>query len=265
MSYYSCYSICNITEYFGIVDSITTTTTNTIWFRGVGSTKFKLSPSIMRHCEISDHKSMEKMEDRLLIRFKERSLPYLKDRIEDDWQLLFLMQHYGIPTRFLDWTENPAIALFFALSSAKKNNGTYMEDAAVWLLDPYKWNKHVFHHVGWDDGPMSISNDYIKNGYSPGRINNRSAVAVYGIHNSPRIVAQRGSFSILGTDTNSLDEQFYKDNNFDNTTIQKIIIEKSNIERLLKKLISMGITDATIYPDLVGLGLEIKRVHGYEV
>ena len=42
-----------------------------------------------------------------------------------------MMQHYGAPTRLLDWTESPLLALYFAL---KQNYGYY--DAAIWMLNP---------------------------------------------------------------------------------------------------------------------------------
>ena len=50
------------------------------------------------------------------------------------------MQHHGAPTRLLDWTESPTIALYFAV---RDNPGYY--DSSVWMLDPYEMNKRVIH------------------------------------------------------------------------------------------------------------------------
>lgn len=54
----------------------------------------------------------------------------------DSWERVCFMQHYGIKTRFLDWTNDFDIALFFAFEGwnpeEKTNNGI----ATVWVLDP---------------------------------------------------------------------------------------------------------------------------------
>ena len=54
----------------------------------------------------------------------------------NNWDWYFVMQHYGAPTRLLDWTEGALHGLYFAL----RNNYGY-DDAAVWVLNPWKFNK----------------------------------------------------------------------------------------------------------------------------
>lgn len=49
--------------------------------------------------------------------------------LKDGWEILFLAQHHGVPTRLLDWTKNILVALFFAVASSETT------DAAVWCLD----------------------------------------------------------------------------------------------------------------------------------
>ena len=60
---------------------------------------------------------MEK-ESGIIDRFKERCIPHLDRQLVGDWEYLFLMQHHGVLTRLLDWSENPFFALYFAIESA---------------------------------------------------------------------------------------------------------------------------------------------------
>ena len=93
---------------------------------------------------------------------------------------------------------------------------------------------------------------------------NELPVAILGIHNSPRIVAQRGSFSLFGKSLLPMDDTFEK-NPFPDDTLSKLVIPSALIKPLLDKLVWMGISDSVVYPDLEGLAKETKRQFGYEV
>src|SRR5687767_11832697 len=84
-------------------------------FRGNSRASHGLIPTLYRHPSIRSIDELRKLERQLMTRFRQRSIPYRSRDLIDDWEALFFMQHYGVPTRLLDWTENPSIALHFAL------------------------------------------------------------------------------------------------------------------------------------------------------
>ncbi len=68
-----------------------------VWYRGHSDEQWSLIPSLMRMPASPD------IEQALFHEFK-RSATRLFDRRYSDWEILFDMQHYGVPTRLLDWS-----------------------------------------------------------------------------------------------------------------------------------------------------------------
>ena len=93
---------------------------------------------------------------------------------------------------------------------------------------------------------------------------NDHPVAILGIHNSPRIVAQRGSFCLFGKSLDPM-EEIFENGHFPDDALEKTIVPAGQIQDLLQKLIWMGISDSVIYPDLEGLAKETKRLLGFRV
>ena len=205
-----------------------------------------------------------------MARFRQRSLPFHSRSWEDDWDVLFFMQHYRIPTRLLDWTENPFIALYFSLMDASYDIGNsgpiFNKPVAVWVLDPVIWNRHALRHQSFDGGVLSQDDEALK-GYRPTgdfRSMNVLPVALYGSHNSPRIVAQRGVFVALGQKTSSM-ANLYVSHSFPEGCLFKLIINSKYIGEIRKAISRHGITDSVVFPDLDGLAKEIRRSFGFEV
>jgi len=240
-----------------------------LWYRGCGSCHYKLEPSLHRNPEISTNKEMLDLEVKIIDRFSQRSVPYVSPTVRGDWEILFFIQHFGIPSRLLDWTENPFVALYFALTSAVKKNikgiAAY-EKVVIWILDPVLWNREVLKDITYKGGILSIESKHLY-AYKPRTefdLMKDDPVCMFGTHNSARIVAQRGVFSVFGKNKRSM-EDVVSTNGFGNTTLQRLTIEPDRIEPLLDSLISIGITDSVIFPDLTGLATELKRFFKFKV
>jgi hypothetical protein len=104
-------------EFVSLIEKELSHNGSLLWFRGCGRSDYKLLPTLYRHPSLSTLEEYAKLEQDLMTRFRQRSLPFHNRSLQDDWDTLFFMQHYGIPTRLLDWTENPFIALYFAVMS----------------------------------------------------------------------------------------------------------------------------------------------------
>lgn len=243
-----------------------------LWFRGCGNSNYKLSPTIHRHPIIKDPKSIIELEQKIVNRFKQRSIPFLNRNLnlENKWEVLFYMQHYGTPTRLLDWSENPYIALYFAVTSSSYKRVDkkieYLNDVSIWFLDPVKWNRKILEDVGYSEGIISYESKHIDSfePFTDFNLMREKPIAIYGTHNSGRIVAQRGVFTIFGKGIKPM-EVIFDEDKFSGDTLIKIVIPKEKIQDILDSLISIGITDSVVFPDLDGLSKEVKRFYKFDI
>src|ERR1700734_4089370 len=104
-----------------------------LWFRGQRSAEWDLRPRIYR----PEYEGADDSEIRL--EFEGNGLQLAATNLNrTKWEWYFLMQHYGAPTRLLDWTGNPLAALYFAIADECEEDNK--NDAAVWAFDPWRWN-----------------------------------------------------------------------------------------------------------------------------
>src|SRR4029078_9234530 len=103
-------------------------------FRGHCEENGRLLPGLARFDWPSDDKRAD-TEQSVYFDFVTRAGDSLSQN-SDPWAHIFAMQHFGLHTRLLDWTETLGVAIYFALKSGSGN-------AAVWMLDPYALNKQT--------------------------------------------------------------------------------------------------------------------------
>lgn len=234
------------------------------WFRGTRAEKHRLEPGLYRHPTIKGPNELIELEWQLLASFKQQAPPFVGQLPETDLELLFLMQHYRVPTRLLDWSENPFVALFFALENCREELAGEERDAAVWLLDPVAMNTIA---TTGQEGEATILGAFADelDGYKPRRegksLNRLLPLAIFGIHNSPRIVAQRGTFTIFGKDTTPIESNDKISGA--NGCAKKIVIAGAHKKTVFTDLFGVGISDSVVYPDLDGLGRELRNRRGF--
>lgn len=234
---------------------------NELWYRGISRSSHSLLPGLFRHPILKTIDEITALESQIYQEFTFRSPSYDGLR-RDDWDRLFLMQHYRSPTRLLDWSSSPLVALFFAVTGATSAT----EDAVVWVMDPSTWNAGMLNDISQQPCIFS-TNDHMLETYHPlnqSKARRSQPLAMEGIINNARINAQKGKFVIFGHKLQSQEDSAVECPVWDKgMPISKIICDKSSIAKLSVDLTSYGITFSSIYPDLEGLAVELKIRAGY--
>lgn len=214
---------------------------DSILFRGQRQNK-PLLPRIARIDLTSDLLTVEKQ---IFTEFKRQSIPYLDYKPQTDWDWLALMQHYGLPTRLLDWTLNPLAALWFAVRKppATDKDGNPMP-GGVWIF------------------PTSSKN-FVSPADTTSPFTTKDSLIFRPNHITRRIVAQSGWFTVHRYLENEKHFLPLERNAKYIFSLVKINVPASLFPELRTELSRFGINSATMFPDLEGLGAYIEWANSY--
>jgi hypothetical protein len=219
---------------------------NIFWFRGHSSIEYILAPSALRY------KTIQLRERALGIvadmkRYVGMKLPR-PPASEDHLGWMQVAQHYGLPTRLLDWTQNAAVALFFACTE------NLDKDGLVIILSPIELNQAVdpkLTRIFDYERDSSIINPYFT---LAGRTNirGRRTIAINPTWNTDRIALQQGFFTLHGSRKFELDRT-------QASSLVYVPILREHKESLLHELELVGIGEMFIFPEAEHVCNHLRR------
>lgn len=226
-----------------------------VWYRGQQRVHYKLVPSLYRLPDgiVKERGLYDDFVQGGGRKFVKHVFPEAGPEVDQDWMTLFDMQHYGIPTRLLDWTETFGVALAFALLDRWDQDS---DPAAIFLLCPEALNRKE--NPNRDRIEIGVHENYkYKQLYWKGDpmlpIKPVAIETPIGYWND-RMYAQRGRFTIHGTNEIPLEEQCPG-------VVQKVVLPDEAVNDARGFLRDAGITPVDLYPDVAGLAIHIRTKH----
>lgn len=240
--------------------------TKSTWYRGESREHDFLIPKIYRNIKEENIPNILSQEQKYFQEFKRRALAIVDDFDKNDfWSWYFLIQHYGGPTRLLDWTGNAGVALFMALDTSRERK----DNPIIYLLSPTVLTDYAFKDIGKEDSLTGRvlypgdddTNIWIENLISKKLDIPESPIALLPPYSDHRIVSQKSCFTLFGKRLNG----FVKDGQeitcpcCDRRVLHKIIIDGNSKDSLREELKKIGISSETIYPGLEGLTKDLNQ------
>lgn len=213
-------------------------------YRGVTHEKYDLRPKVGRlEIKKRQNETLLDVEQRILRRFQERAVPYLKiipQEYEFDW--MAIAQHHGLPTRLLDWSRNPLAAAFFAVERQILEHE----------LEDHSGNSAIYVFRG--GSVISKGNSSrVNTKYRDGPYTIKKTEKFVPAHWDTRITVQSGLFTVHHDPTMKYPS--------DIEPLTKLIIPSKQRKIWKKRLHALNINKASLFPDLDNLCAHIGWLH----
>lgn len=230
-------------------------------YRGSGCASWPLLTSLDRLGGTHPPHTKRHLELHVLRSFVRYSRPHLRNETANDWELLVLAQHHGVPTRLLDWSWSPLVAAHFATLSARPGEG-----CAVWRLD---WHR-MHRHYGLQEIALLVA-DLEQLGrrgrtgtpFTPATLmSNEDDQPPFACLIEPpaldaRIVAQAATFTVCTDAARPFDDFMVSEGLGESLT--RFEIPPDAIARVRDQLDLAGMDERRLFPDFDGVAAYIRR------
>ncbi len=214
------------------------------WFRGHPKATYKLEPSAHRRYNEEQERSLN-IEFRARAATRHARVPLREDLA--GW--LSLGQHFGLPTRLLDWSFSPLIAAYFATLGELEAE----EGATIWALAPAALNVDFgFEPYLYPLDAASIR-QLLEPAFAPREESPQIVAAAMAIETEPRMQMQQGAFTVHGL------RQPLETLPNSSAWLYRADIPAQYISRLRCELRLLSIREDSVFPDLSALARQLAR------
>jgi hypothetical protein len=229
-------------------------------YRGMDDPDWPLLTSLDQLGGVNPPHTKADVEEHVLRNFIRYSRPHLTSASVNEWELLVLAQHHGLPTRLLDWSYSPLVAAHFATVNGKRDS-----DRVVWRLD---WQT-VHRRFGLPELALLIEDIQRLFGedepFTPwkliraGKAARDFACMIEPPSLDSRIEAQCAVFSLCSDKRRSLAD-FLTDYGLADA-LTRFIIPAAEVARVRDQLDLVGMDERLTFPDLDGVAAKIRRYY----